>query len=221
MNQPENGKKSTAQLTREYIEARPALRSLLIQDIINYTSLARQMVLELGTGNEDAIVVALRRYVQENGGLAAPPDKAVKELLGKSNIFMKTGIACVTARHDWSVMSKLESVFGAMMASRVLLQINLGTDGLTIITEQEACKDILEKLAKDEVIRVRQDLAEVAVSAPEDIADTPGVVAHLSSVLSQHGINVVEMVSCYTDVIFIVKDRDTVPAYETLRKHVG
>ena len=46
-------------------------------------------------------------------------------------------------------------------------------------------------------------------------------VSHLSSLLSQHGINVVEMVSCYTDVIFIVEDKDTVPAYEILRKHVG
>jgi aspartokinase len=214
-------KKSTAKLTREYIESRPALRSILMRGLVNYTALARNMIEERGTGNEEAIVVALRRYVQESGGEGALPDQAVMALLARSNLHMKTKISRITARNDWLIMARLEQVFRKLMASRVLLQIILGTEGITIITEHTAYKEIMDVLETEHVLRTRKDLAEIAVRCPEEIEDTPGVVAHLASLLAFHGINVVEMVSCYTDIIFIVEDKDTVRAYEILQKVMG
>jgi len=211
-------KKSTAQMTREYIESRPALRNVMLQGLVNYSALARTMMDEMGGGNEDAIVVALRRYVMEAGGegKAALPDDAIMKILAESSLTMKTRVARITVRNDWVIISRLEPIIRRLLASRVLLQIILGTEGITIITEHEAYKEITNVLAGEPVLRTRNGLAEVAVRCPVKIEETPGVVAHLGSMLAYHGVNVVEMVSCFTDVIFIVEEADTMRTYALL-----
>ena len=216
-------KKSTAQMTRDYIESRPALRNVMLQGLVNYSALARTMMDEMGGGNEDAIVVALRRYVMEAGGegKAALPDEAIMKILAESSLTMKTRVARITVRNDWVIMSRLEPIIRRLLASRVLLQIILGTEGITIITEHEAYKEITNVLAGEPVLRTRNGLAEVAVRCPMKIEETPGIVAHLASLLAYHGVNVVEMVSCYTDVIFIVEEADTMRTYALLKEHVG
>jgi len=167
--------------------------------------------------------VALRRYVMEAGGegKAAMPDEAIMKILAESSLTMKTRVARITVRNDWVIMSRLEPIIRRLLASRVLLQIILGTEGITIITEHEAYKEITNVLAGEPVLRTRNGLAEVAVRCPVTIEETPGVVAHLGSMLAYHGVNVVEMVSCFTDVIFIVEEADTMRTYALLKEHVG
>jgi aspartokinase len=98
------------------------------------------------------------------------------------------------------------------------MQFILGTEALTIITEENNVEFIVTSLGKEHVIKTRRGLAEVAVVCPPKIEVTPGVVTHLSSILSHNGINVVEMASCYTDVIFIVDEKDMTRAYEILSR---
>ena len=195
----------------------------MLQGLVNYSALARTMMDAMGGGNEDAIVVALRRYVMEAGGegKAAMPDEAIMKILAESSLTMKTRVARITVRNDWVIMSRLEPIIRRLLASRVLLQIILGTEGITIITEHEAYKEITNVLAGEPVLRTRNGLAEVAVRCPVTIEETPGVVAHLGSMLAYHGVNVVEMVSCFTDVIFIVEEADTMRTYALLKEHVG
>lgn len=211
-----DGKRSAAQVTRAYVDGRPALRNMLCRGLINFSALARQIMEEEGVTNEEAVTAALRRHVHEIDEEAKDHDEDIKRLLAESSISMKNKIASVTAKGEWLILARLEKIFKGLLGQRVLLQVILGTEGLTIITEENRVPEIVEALGKEYVIKTRKGLAEVAVRCPEKIEDTPGVVSYLSNILSQKGMNVVEMVSCYTDVIFIVEEEDIIQAYEIL-----
>jgi len=217
-NDGKNEKPSAAQVTREYVEKRPVLKQMLLKGLINHSALARVIMDEEGLTNEEAVTAALRRHVVEVGAIIAGPDEAIRTLMAESSINMKNKIASITVKGDWQVLARLEISMKGFMGQKDLMQFILGTEALTIITEENNVDFIVSSIGKEHIIKTRRGLAEVAVVCPPKIEVTPGVVTHLSSILSHNGINVVEMASCYTDVIFIVDEKDMMRAYEILDK---
>jgi aspartokinase len=211
-----NGKRSAAQVTREYVEKRPVLKQMLLKGLINHSALARVIMDEEQLTNEEAVTAALRRHVSEVGAEVAGPDESLRALLSESSINMKNKIASITVKGDWQVLARLEKAMKGFLGQKDLMQFIQGTESLTIITEENNVDQIVSAIGKEYVIKTRKGLAEMAVVCPPKIETTPGVVTHLSSLLSQNGINVVEMASCYTDVIFIVDEKDMMRAYDIL-----
>jgi aspartokinase len=211
-----NGKKSAAQVTRQYVEDRPVLKNMLLKGLINHSALARVIMDEEHITNEEAVTAALRSHVCEVGAEIAGPDDAIRTLLAESRLNMKNRIASITVKGDLQVLARLEKAMKGFMGQKDLMQFILGTEALTIITEEVDVEHITTALGKEFIIKTRHGLAEVAVVCPTKIEQTPGVVTHLSSLLSQNGVNVIEMASCYTDVIFIVEEKDMMKAYDVL-----
>jgi len=81
-----------------------------------------------------------------------------------------------------------------------------------------ALKEIEEILGKENVVRTQGGLVELSVTSPENIRAIPGIMAYLSSALSGNGINIVETMSCYTDTIFVLEEKDMVRGFEILSK---
>ena len=60
-------------------------------------------------------------------------------------------------------------------------------------------------------------LTLITIKSPEDIETTPGVVSYLYSLFGEHGINIVETMSCWTDTIFVVSEDDFPKAMRVLK----
>ncbi len=91
-----------------------------------------------------------------------------------------------------------------------------GSQAVTIVTDQRTLARILEALGDEEPLQVHEDTVEIAVTSPESIRDTPGIMAFLYGALAAKGINVLETFSTYTDTIFIVEPKDMMHAFEVL-----
>ncbi len=48
----------------------------------------------------------------------------------------------------------------------------------------------------------------------------PGVLSHLANILATEKINVVEMMSSYTETWFIVSEKDALKAVEAIRREI-
>jgi hypothetical protein len=48
----------------------------------------------------------------------------------------------------------------------------------------------------------------------------PGVIAYVASVLSQHGVNIVHIESCYTDTVIVVSKEDLERAFTLIVRHI-
>ncbi len=208
------GSKSAAQLSREYIDSHPSIKDAIKLGLINYSALTRRIMQDLGISNEEAVLVASRRYGENLKWTVN--EAGIKQVLGSSSLEVKNKITIITARNDWEVILSLDSIVKKILDESSIMQVLQGTTSITVIVE-DAMKGTLEAaIGKRHIIKSASGLVQVTVKSPAEITGTHGVLAFLSSSLASKGINTVEVMSCYTDTIFIVEEADMMSAFDTL-----
>jgi hypothetical protein len=75
---------------------------------------------------------------------------------------------------------------------------------------------VTRKLREGQLVNVSKNLVEIAVTSPETIESTPGMLAFLATALASRGINIVQVMSCYTDTIFLLERDDMAAAVDIL-----
>jgi hypothetical protein len=213
MDQPKE-KLSAAELTRKYIDRHPSIRDCISKDLINYSSLSRLIMKELGVMNEEAVLAASRRYAMK---LAKTDfEGGVMKIFEQSRLELKTRICIVVAKNEWIVLKNLEDVVKKILAEKSTMQVLQSANGITVISEDKHLPTISKAIGQDHIISVRENLAEITVKSPPAIEETPGAFAYVMTMLSEQGINLLEAVSCYTDTIFIVSRDDMMRAFDIL-----
>jgi hypothetical protein len=207
-------KKSTAELTREYIDSHPSVRDCISKDLINYSSLARQIMKDLGLTHEEAVLAACRRYA-----LKLSKTDLEGQIIGifkESTLEVKSRIIIVIAKNDWVVLRNLEEVVKKILAEKSALQIIQSSNAITVMSEDKHLPTIQKAIGDEYILRIREELAEITLKSPSRIEDVPGSFAYISGILAENGINLVEAVSCYTDTIFVVEKDVVMKAFEIL-----
>ena len=208
--------KSIAEITRTYIDGHSSIKDCIKYGIINYSALSRKIMDEIGIKNEEAVLVACRRYAEDLKWEIN--EMKIKGVLNESRLEIKTRISIITARNEWDVLVKLEPIVKKILKRRTTMQAIQGTTGITIITEDNVREELISAIGKKHILKSRAGLVEISVKSPERIDEIPGILSYLSSSLSSRGINAVEAMSCYRDTIFIVEEKDMTPALDVLRK---
>lgn len=209
-------KESIAERTRAYIDAHPSVKDCISKDLINYSSLARMIMKDLSISNEEAVMIACRRYAVKLG--RRDHEKEILKVLRNSRLELKTKIAIITAKNDWTVLHRLESVLKKLFNEKTIMQVIQGTHAITVIADEKLKNEVVGAVGEENVVKIRTDLVEVSVRSPERISETSGVVAFLASNLADAGINSLETVSVFTDTIFIVSEDDMMQAYSALSR---
>jgi len=210
-------KESLAERTRAYIDAHPSVKDCIAKGLINYSSLARMIMKEIDVDNEEAVMIACRRYA---GRLNTTSDHelSILKILKDSRLEMRTKTCIVTAKNDWTVLHKMDNLFKDLWNENSIMQCVQSASAVTIIADSMLKERIVDTVGRFNIIKIRENLVEIAVKSPEKIVDTSGVIAYLITNLSDAGINIEETVSCHTDTIFIVGERDMINAYSVLTK---
>ena len=209
-------KESVAERTRAYIDAHPSIKDCISKDLINYSSLARQIMKDRGIKNEEAVMIACRRYAVKLA--KRDHERDILRILAGSRLEVKTKICIVTAKNDWTVLQRLGTVFQKLINEKAIMQVIQGAQAITVIADEKLKSEVVNAVGRENILKVRQDLVEITVKSPERIVETSGVFAFLASNLAENNVNVVETVSCYTDTIFIVNEADMIYGYSLLTK---
>jgi aspartokinase len=91
-----------------------------------------------------------------------------------------------------------------------------GSTAITLITSHKH-KDALESMIGNDIIKMSEDLAMITIKSPQELETTAGVTAYLYSLFGEHGINIKETMSCWTNTIFIISEEDISRAIAFLR----
>jgi hypothetical protein len=213
---PGERKESVADETRRYIESRPSIRDCLRYDIVNFTALARRIRAETGLESQEAVEIACRRYRRQMQDGAAEEEK-LREVLRASHMEIRTHVAAVTARGDLEFLERL--VLGAerILSKRDrLVQLFQGSGAVTVLCDEEILAPILAAIPRPALLDVQRRLSAVIVRSSEDVLVTPRVLGFLAEAIGRAGINCVEMMSVYTDTLFVFRAPDAVRAFEVL-----
>lgn len=199
---------SLSKTVREHLQEKPYLMYAIENGIINYSALATKLKpdIEDTLGRKvsmEAIAVSIRRYAEDLVKEASVQEAKLLELLAKSQISMKNNIVDMTFKKgDLKVQGYTP------------IHTSSGSNADTLVINNED----LSKVDVVNAIDVRKNLVEISIISPIEIEVTPGFVAYTTGLLASNGINIIEVVSCYTDTIFVVEEKDAVKAFEILSK---
>jgi aspartokinase len=195
-----------ARRVREYLDAHPALSDALRLGIANYSAVARRVAADLGVEHVDGVIAACRRYPRGRG--ESFREAGARRLLKKSRIETRTKVAAITVNQGPDVLQRLGDVVEELLDANSLCRVIQVSRGVVVIVDENAVARVVRQLRESQLIGVRKNLIEVAVTSPESIEETPGLLNLLTGVLSAQGINIVEALSCFTDTIFLLDQND-------------
>ncbi len=204
-------------LTENYIQEHPSVKDCLKKDLVNFSSLSREIAIELKLDikkNFDAILIACRRYQRKISSEKLFESQILK-ILKESKIEIKNKIIAVVLEKD-IFFENLINLEKEIKKKKEIFRIIESVSGITIITTEEFL-DLVKKYFKNKIILENRSLAEITIKSPKEIETTPGTYAYMCSLFGENNINIVETLSCYTDTIFLVKEEDVGKAIGLLR----
>jgi aspartokinase len=183
-----------------YVKGKPSLREGLKYGLMNHSSLARMLMHELGIPKKSfsAVKAALIRISKKLGDSEIEGEEKMLRVLKGSRISVETKVAAVVSSQKLDV--------------KPISQAKSGEYYVYLLDEGE----ISWKRKMPWLVRTTRNLNLITIRSPVDIEETPGVVAFILNALAYEGINVLEFISCYTNTLLAVREKDTARAYELL-----
>lgn len=199
--------------TEKYIAEHPGIKSCINKDLINYSALSRQICDELKIDKFDAVLIACRRYFWKHKN--DPQHKnEVFSLLKNAKVMVKNKmiVAILEKPRD---LEKLYIFQKKVKKKKGDFNIIEGQDVVTIITNSENASEIKEAFTSW-LVKVNHNTVEIAIIFDEKIETTPGVVSYVYSLLAENNINVLEEMSCWTDLMIVIDEKDMAKAVKVL-----
>jgi len=202
---------SITKVAEEYVNSSPSIKEALKNGLVNYSKLSRKIINEtkIKPREFDAILVALRRYERK---LAKKKgfERDLKKLLAGTRLEIHNKImVCILEKGLFG-----QNIIGFQKEAREKtkqgndpVQIIEGVSAITLITSQELEKD-LNKYFKNRIIKKTTGLISITLKTSENLEEVPGFMGHICSMFAEKDINIVEMMSCWTDTIFVIEAKD-------------
>jgi hypothetical protein len=214
---------SVQEAVKEVVKVSPFIQEALSRGIINLSAFARKIHPEVEALVKKeikvgAIIVALKRFAIE----------LRRNDVGKINFLRQIG--------DLTVRSNLTEFTFAFLTTDVLLAkqnelltrikdekdtfctISQGVVETTIIVSKNV-EEIVEAIFEDDkFVSNFRNLASITIKLPKETVDTAGAYYTILALLAWEGINVVEVVSTYSELTVIFRDEDVDKAFSTLKR---
>ncbi|MDO8642661.1 MAG: hypothetical protein Q7R76_03690 [Candidatus Woesearchaeota archaeon] len=207
---------SVTKLTEDYLREHASIRDCLKKGVVNFSRLARSIIKDRGLKRVrmEAVLIACRRAA-EKIRKEKSAEEAIKTLLKHSQLEIKNKIVVVIVDKQIYVENLIDIEKKIRKKADTFYALE-ATSSFTIITTEKYL-DELKKLFEHDLIRVSKDLAMIVLKSSERMESTPGVMAHLYALFSDHGVNICETMSCWTDTIFVVAEADVGKCMEFLQ----
>ncbi len=203
--------------TEDYIAQHPLVKDCLKRGLINYSALTRQICHELQLdvkGNFDAVLIACRRYYSKIKKEPTTEGK-ILDILRQSKIEVKNKIEVFVLEKS-IVMANLLMIQKDAKKLNETFHIIEGASAITVAVASEFSSSI-KRSFKVKIIKESTQLVEVILKSPNTIETTSGVISYLYSLFGENNINIVETLSCWTDTIFFIEEKDLGKAMQLLR----
>lgn len=200
--------KSTAELTEEYIQSHPSIFDCLNKGLINYSALAREISKDLGISKKssvEAILVASIRFREKNKKYGEHLEKKILAILKSSDFEIKNKITIFILEKHYS--EELIAIEKTIRKERGLFYAIEGESTITLVVQEKNTLEIEKKFAHKIIKKIKR-LSLINIKSSKEMEDTPGVIAHITKLFFQNGVNIYEMMSCWKDTLIVIDTED-------------
>jgi ribosomal protein L30E len=202
------------------IKKQPFLEEELHRGIINLSALARRMkpqvekklMKPVKTG---AIMMALKRMTP-----TITKKLHLKQIFAKNpNMLVRSHLTEYTIGNSPMVGNKIQRLYqNALSQHKYFFTITQGVFETAIIASDEMLQEIEHALSEEKIIKKIENLSSLTLILPEENVHTPGVYYFILKTLAWENINVIDVVSTYTEFTIILKEEEIDRAFSILKK---
>jgi hypothetical protein len=204
---------SAPSLVQNFLRNYPNIAACLRTGLINHSALARFIASKTGAENFEAMVKAIDRFAAQSRG-RVQGQRQISTLIrdAKIKVNSKMTVIVIERTHDYETLIDLERLVRRQNGDFRLVDSD---EGSTLFTNDRFVPEFRRKLGK-RLLYCKSGLAQIMLIVPPDVEMLPGFNAYVFNALWERGINVLQEVSCWTDLMLVVDHRDLVAALETL-----
>jgi len=209
-------------IVQNLIRDKPFLEEAISQGIINYAALAAkiQPTVEFALRKKvktSAIMMALRRLCE------TIPVKTLPAIsFTDADIEVRSGLFETTVQKSTTAVQSVKKLYDLIDFNKGdFLAQTQGMHEITIISNQRHQKKIANIFSEGTIKTITQ-LASITVRIPPESVETVGLFYQITKALNWENINIIEIISTLTEMIFILNEKDVPLAFKTLcalRKH--
>ncbi|MBL7056357.1 hypothetical protein ISS07_05570 [Candidatus Woesearchaeota archaeon] len=211
-------------LVKKSVKDNSFLVEALGNDLISHGNLAEKLKpeieKELGKKvKESAIVMALRRYSEELKTI----NKKTTKLNLEGEIILRTNVMDFNVVKSPALLAKIKNLYNLVDFSKGdVLNIILGNNEIAIVANEKYKDKITEFLKGEKIVTREFNLVAVTISfSTKDFLNTPGIIFTAVRKLAWENINIYEIISTMTELTFIIKNKNSMKAYNVLHELFG
>jgi hypothetical protein len=213
--------KTVSSIVENYIKTKPFLLSALSQNIINLTSLSRNMMTELESefGKEvkqGAIVMALKRLsVDLDFRLNHKISKVMKNL---GEITVRSSLIDYTFAVSSTILTKQADLISEINSNPdIFYTSSKGVSETNIIVSQSVGHLVEKHFADEKQIQKLENLASITVKLPKENTVIPGIYYFIFQRLAWEGIIINEVISTSNEFTIMVSDDEVDVAFRVIK----
>jgi len=211
-----------SQLVEDLIGQKPFVQEGLSRGIINHAALAEDFipVLEKQLKRKikfSAVNMAIRRLSEKLKETFAtlPHFDATSDIVIQSNLFE------ITLYKTDDVDDFLKRIYKIVdIKEGDVLTVTQGLHEVMIITNARHQKSILSFVPKKAIKKIIRNVSSLTINLPPTGVETVGLFYLVTRALTWENINIVDIISTFTELTFIIDEEDVPRAFDTLRKVV-
>ncbi len=220
------GKQSVSRTVEDILGSKPFILDLFRIDAVNYSGLARHIVPEiqkrLGKDkiNIEAVIMGVKRF-GEKIKTGEQLSKRILKIVSGCSLFMKNDLAEITLRkskHVYDIIFELQNTVDYFRGE--VLYILQSASEIEIVTDKRIAEELLKRIGDGDIIHRQNDLALMGIKKPQVTIDIPGLIHFFSGSLAKEGITLVDGTSTFTEITFVIKDKDASLAYTILDREI-
>jgi hypothetical protein len=199
----------------EMVKETPLLQFGIEHKLFNLTQIARYLKphIEVRTKKSvqiSAIVMALSRYQHQSGR-----KNLKRESYRIKNITVHTGLATTTFTKNEEAHRSIHQFVSAVEKRHGYITLSEGNAEITVIYES-VYEQLLKKYVTERPIYGHIRLASLGISFEERYAEIPGFIYIVLQQLMLQHINIIEIISTYTELVLLIDESETKVGFETL-----
>ncbi len=204
----------------EIVSKSPYLETALVDGIVNSSALARQIKKEIENRSlkdvhEGAIITAINRLASElkkRQNVIKPILKYFGDISVKSNLVELTFVNSSTLiERQRRLLEKVSTEKG------IFLTFTQSLYQATIIISAVFQNEVKKIFAEEKLISNISNLSAITLTLSEETVNVPGVYYYILKILAWYGVNIIEVVSSFTECTLILEDKNIDRAFSLLK----
>lgn len=195
----------------------PCIKRVMSQNLVNVTALAKHLIINKKVNASlEAVSTAIRRYTFDH---YEDIFSVANRIVSFGEISTKSKLANISLIKDSEVEKILPKLFSIIQFHRGdVLRIIQADEAIKILVNEKNLETVKDLFSSKKIIKIDRNLAEINMHLHPDAVKTPGIISVISTELAVNGVNVMETMSCVPEMLWFVKEKDLLNAYNVINQ---